>query len=359
MTKSANHHQRLNLLQVFRGLAAVMVVLAHCDLIFNQNFQKDFFGKIFNFGSSGVDFFFVLSGFLLLYIHQSDIGNRSKLKSFFLKRVTRIYPIYWVVLTLKLSASLFFGYDPDTSQRSILEIFKAYILFPQSQEILSSSFLGVSWTLSFEVFFYLIFALLIGLKPKLSFPIIFTWLLFALAHFVGIFDLPKSSLMLNFILNEYNLEFFLGCVAAYVVSKHKIPQEMSLLCLGTFFYTLGVINSYYKVVDISSVISFGIPSMLLVIGATSLEMRKYVHVNEVFIYIGNASYSIFLIHGFAINNITRFILKVAPDITQNSLILNLLGIIIAVIGVILGCGVYSYIEKPLISTLKPKKVVTT
>ena len=358
MAKSANNHQKLNLLQVFRGIAAVLVIFAHCDLIFNQNFQKDFLGKILNFGGSGVDFFFVLSGFIILYIHQSDIGNISKLKSFFIKRVTRIYPIYWVVLTLKLSASLFFAYDPDTSQRSILEIFKAFILFPQSREILSSSFLGVSWTLTYEVFFYIIFGLLIGLKPKLCFPIVSIWLLLTFTHFIGIFDLPKDSLMLNFIFNEHNLEFFLGCLAAYVVSKHKIPQEMTLICLGAFLYTLGAINYYYKVVDISPIISFGIPSMLLVIGSTSLEIRKHVHVNQILIYIGNASYSIYLMHGFFINNITKFVVKVAPDITQNILILNMLGLIIAFIALLFGCAVYSYIEKPLLTIFKPKLVTT-
>ncbi|MGI8501548.1 MAG: acyltransferase family protein [Hassallia sp.] len=356
--QKATKHQKLNLLQVFRGLAAVMVILAHCDLIFNQNFQKDFFGKIFNFGGSGVDFFFVLSGFIILYIHQSDIGDRSKLKSFFIKRFTRIYPIYWVVLTLKLSASLFFAYDPDTSQRNIIEIFKAYILFPQSREILSSSFLGVSWTLTFEIFFYIIFGLLIGLKPKLSFPIISIWLLLTFTHFLGIFDLSKDSLMLNFVLNEHNLEFFLGCIAAYIVSKYKIHQEMTLICLGAFLYTLGAINYYYKVVEISPVISFGIPSMLLVVGSTSLEMRRNVHVNEVLIYIGNASYSIYLMHGFFINNITKILLKVFPDISQNILILNTIGLIIGVIALLFGCAVYSYIEKPLLSIVKPKLVTT-
>jgi exopolysaccharide production protein ExoZ len=212
--------------------------------------------------------------------------------------------------------------------------------------------------LTFEILFYIIFGLLIGLKPKLSFPIVSIWLLLTFTHFIGIFNLPKDGLMVNFIFNEHNLEFFLGCAAAYIVSKHKIPQEMTLICLGAFLYTLGAINYYYKVVEISPVIAFGIPSMLLVVGSTSLEMRKHVHVNEVLIYIGNASYSIYLMHGFAINNITKFILKVAPGITQNNLILNILGIIIGGMGLIFGCAVYSYIEKPLISTLKPKLVTT-
>lgn len=357
MPKPATH-QKLNLLQVFRGLAAVMVILAHCDLIFNQNFQKDFCFKIFNFGGSGVDFFFVLSGFIILYIHQYDLGKKNKLKTFFIKRATRIYPIYWVVLTLKLSASFFFAYDSDTGERNLLEVFKALILFPQNREILSSSFLGVSWTLSYEVFFYIMFGLLIGLLPKYSFPLITAWLLGTFAHFIGIWQIPKESFMLQFLFNEHNLEFVLGCLAAYIVSKHKIKQGMILICVGAFLYTLGAINYYYKIPEISPVISFGIPSMLLVVGSTSLEMSKHINVNDFLIYIGNASYSIYLMHGFAINNITKIILKVAPDITQNTLILNMLGLIIAVIALLFGCAVYSYIEKPLLSTLKPKLATT-
>jgi len=357
MHNSSTSTKRLNLIQVYRGVAAVLVLLAHGDLIFNQNLNEDFLFKIFTFGGSGVDFFFVLSGFILFYVHKSDIGHRSKLKSFLFKRFLRIYPIYWVVLTLKLSAS-FFSYDLDANQRKFFEIIKAFLLFPQDREILSSSFLGVSWTLSFEIFFYLIFSLLIAFKPKFSLKIIIAWLLGTLAHFMEIFQIPEKSLLLNFIFDQHNLDFALGLIAAYFLSKYKIGYGMTFISIGAFLYTLSAINYYYAITKISPVIAFGIPSTLLVIGAVSLELSKKVHVSSLLIYIGNASYSIYLMHGFAINNITKIVFKIYPQITENLFILNVFGLIVAVIALMFGCAVYSFIEKPLVLAMKPKLATT-
>ncbi len=358
MQNSSTSTKRLNLIQVFRGVASVLVLLAHGDLIFNQNLNQDFLFKIFTFGGSGVDFFFVLSGFIIFYVHKSDIGHRSKLKSFLFKRFTRIYPIYWVILTLKMSASFFFSYDLDANQRNLLEIIKAFLLFPQDREILSSSFLGVSWTLSFEIFFYLLFSLLIAFKPKFSFPIIIAWLLGTFGHFIGIFKIPQESLLLQFIFNPSNLEFALGCLAAYLLSRYKIGYGMAFISIGAFLYTLSAIDYYYNLTELSHVITFGIPSTLLVIGAVSLEMSKKVNVPSLLIYIGNASYSIYLMHGFVINNLTKFVFKIYPDITENLFILNIFGLIVAVIALMFGCAVYSFIEKPLVLAMKPKLATT-
>ncbi|ARV57666.1 acyltransferase [Nostocales cyanobacterium HT-58-2] len=350
--------KRLNLIQVFRGLAAVLVVLAHTDLIFNQNLGQDFFFKIFNFGGSGVDFFFVLSGFIMFYIHQKDIGHQNKLGTFLFKRFTRVYPLYWVILTSKIFASFLFAYSPDTNNRGIGEFIKAFLLFPQDREILSSSFLGVSWTLSFEIFFYLLFGLLIWLKPKFSFPLITTWLIGVLLHFIGFIKLPQDNLLLKFIFSEYNLEFVLGCLAAYTLLNRKINYGIQFIYLGLFLYTLSAINYYYKIIQISSVISFGIACTLLVLGASSLELRKSLNVPNVLLFIGNASYSIYLAHGFFINHMTKILNKLQLDIFQNLVVLNVFGFIIAIIAIICGCIVYSYLEKPLLTFFKPKAVTT-
>jgi len=348
--------KRLNLLQVMRGFASILVLLAHCDLIYNQNYNQDFWFKIFNFGGSGVDFFFVLSGFLIFYLHKKDIGNRGKVLSFFRKRITRIYPIYWVVLTLKLSASWILSYDPDTSQRSFLEILKAFLLFPQDRTILSSSFLGVSWTLSFEVFFYIIFGILMAVSTRWSFVIIGAWILGTLANFTGLIDLSQSDLLIQFVFHEHNLEFVLGGLAAFTVSKYKSNsnQGMALLCVGIFLYTLYAINMNYKIVEISRIIGYGIPSLLMIVGSTYLETYKNIRVPGVLTYIGDASYSVYLMHGFAINNITKLILKFSPESTQNIFFINFTGIFIALIALAFGCLIYSCIEKPLIYIVKPK-----
>jgi exopolysaccharide production protein ExoZ len=349
--------KKLNLIQVLRGLAAVLVVLAHTDLIFNQNLNQNFFNKVFTFGGSGVDFFFVLSGFIMFYIHQHDIGHSNKVGTFFFKRFTRVYPLYWVILTSKISASLIFAYDTDR-QSNIGEYIKAFLLFPQDRNILSTTFLGVSWTLSFEIFFYLLFGLLIWLKPKLSFPIISAWLIGVLLNFFGIFQLTQNNLWMQMIFADYNLEFIFGCLAAYVLTKYQIKYGMPIICTGAFLYTLSAINYYYSIIKTSSVITFGIPSTLIVLGCVALEQKKNINVPNLLLYIGNASYSIYLAHGFFINNITKIILKLKPNIADNLLALNLSGIIIGIIAIFCGCLIYTYIEKPLFLIFKPKIATT-
>ncbi|MGH8000709.1 MAG: acyltransferase family protein [Brasilonema sp.] len=348
--------KRLNLIQVFRGLAAVLVVFAHTDLIYNQNFNQDFLFKITTFGGSGVDFFFVLSGFIMFYIHQKDIGHQNKLGIFLFKRFTRVYPLYWVILTSKIVASFLFSDSSNIKEISIGELIKAFLLFPQDRGILSSSFLGVSWTLSFEIFFYLMFGLLILLKPKFSFPIIIAWLSVVFFHFIGIIKFTEDNILIQFVFSEYNLEFVLGCLAAYTLLNREISNGRSFIYVGLFLYTLSAINYYYKMIEVSSVMTFGIACTLLVVGGASLELRKTINVPNFLLFLGNASYSIYLAHGFFINHLTKNLNKLPFNVFQNIVFSSVLGCIIAIIAIICGCILYLYVEKPLLIFFKPKAV---
>lgn len=356
MPENSHVKKRLYSLQLLRGLAAVLVVLAHCDLIFSQNYGTGFFFRYFTFGGSGVDFFFVLSGFIIIYVHRDEIGQSQKLFPFLFKRFTRIYPIYWVFLTLKMLASFLFSYDPESTSRNLREIVKAYTLFPQNREILSSSFLGVSWTLSHEIFFYLIFALLIGLSARIACSLISIWFLGVLVNFLGIIQIPQESIILNFIFSPYNIEFALGIMAAYVFLKYKTKSGMLLISIGAFLYTLSAINYYHKIFNISHVVTFGIPSVLLLLGFAYLEVTKNIQVPKLLVYLGDSSYSIYLAHGFAINNISKVVQKIYPNITENIFLLSITGIVTALLSIIFGCLVFSLIEKPLIFSFKTKKI---
>lgn len=356
MLNNLHHQKKFNLIQAFRGLAALLVLLCHANDIFNRELNQDFLFNIFGFGWAGVDFFFVLSGFIIFYIHKSDIGHPNRYKSFFFKRFIRVYPLYWIILSGKIAASLFLAYGGDIHQRSLGEIIKAFLLFPQESDILVTSFVGVSWTLSHEILFYLMFSLLIMLKAKLSIPIIIVWLIGTFLNFIGVIELFKESFLLNFLFNERNLEFVLGCLSAYLVFNYRIKYGIILTYLATFLFTLSAILSNYRLfTGVSPVIYFGIPCVLLIVGAVSLEISKSIKVPYIFIYIGNSSYSIYLMHGVIISNIVKIISKLKFDsVSQNPLILNVIGILIAVITIGCGCIVYSYIEKPLLSTLRLK-----
>jgi peptidoglycan/LPS O-acetylase OafA/YrhL len=347
------NHQKLYLLQVFRGIAALLVVMAHGELIFYENLNKEFLFNLFAFGGSGVDFFFVLSGFIITYIHAQDIGRAAQLKSFILKRFIRIYPIYWLILTSKLIASIIFGYS-NTNERSFLEIIQAFLLFPQDRVILSESFLGVSWTLSYELFFYLGFCFLIASKPKLYTPIISLWLLGVFLNFTHLLQLPVDNVLLQFLFSELHFEFILGCLAAYIVRNYQIKKLENLIYIGLVFYTLAAINTNYGFLPISDVIAYGISTTILVIGAFNLEKNHNLIIPPLLLLLGDASYSIYLIHGFVMSNITKITIKLnlLEIVTANEIRLSLFAIFNAVVAVAVGCIIYRLIEKSMLSSLR-------
>src|SRR5436190_1288571 len=113
---SSDHHTMATL-QAGRALAALLVVLYHNGLyIFalDKYWGADPSRGLFNFGHAGVEFFFVLSGFIIFYIHGKDLGVPSRFFSFIRKRFIRIYPIYWLVLAAIIPVYFLvpsFGFD--------------------------------------------------------------------------------------------------------------------------------------------------------------------------------------------------------------------------------------------------------
>src|SRR5271166_6887268 len=82
-------------LELCRGLAALLVACLHAGASIDKYYGYDI-GVVHNFGA-GVDFFFVLSGFVITYAHWRDIGRPERVKTYYIKRFLRIYPPYWIV----------------------------------------------------------------------------------------------------------------------------------------------------------------------------------------------------------------------------------------------------------------------
>ncbi|MBP9743591.1 MAG: acyltransferase [Burkholderiales bacterium] len=91
--------KKFNTLQSLRGIAALLVLLYHATWLSIVNNQYVYALNIFKQGQIGVDLFFVLSGFIIAYMHWSQINLKNGVVAkYWLKRFFRIYPLYWIII---------------------------------------------------------------------------------------------------------------------------------------------------------------------------------------------------------------------------------------------------------------------
>ena len=107
-----------------------------------------------HFGHAGVDFFFVLSGFIITFVHRTDIGKPKRLGHYLERRFTRVFPFYWLVLIFSLLATWLLHRAQFPAVREILA---NLLLLPQTED----KIVGGAWTLVYEIMFYFVFAIAI------------------------------------------------------------------------------------------------------------------------------------------------------------------------------------------------------
>ena len=163
--------------EVARGVAACLVVFYHAARHVAQDIGVLPFGRLSQFGHAGVDFFFVLSGFIICFVHAGDIGRPDRTGHYLTRRTTRIYPIYWVVLGVTLALLALGSRAVVPSPGKILADF---LLLP-----IGTPTLGIAWTLQYEMAFYAIFLVLI-LHRLAGLLLLAAWATFVLAKLAGL-----------------------------------------------------------------------------------------------------------------------------------------------------------------------------
>ncbi|WP_445242951.1 acyltransferase family protein [Microcoleus sp. N3A4] len=182
--KSSKLHKKINLLQVDRGIGALLVVLFHLNQMSIERLNKVSLFNLFEAGWSGVDYFFVLSGFIMVYVHRTAIGKPDQFKSFLIKRTLTIYPINWIITLAVLVFFLVIPGFANNKDLSISHIFVSLLLLPQNDKPI----LDFGWTLIYELFFYVLFSLAIWFKPKYFVPLLSTWLFVTILHYLKVVD---------------------------------------------------------------------------------------------------------------------------------------------------------------------------
>ena len=305
LTATTTAPSRLVGIEASRGVAALMVVLFHTTVLMNL---PKYFGVLplhglFLFGYSGVDFFFVLSGFIILHTHMSDIGKKGAIVNYTRKRFIRVLPIYWVTCTIVLAA-LAFAPSLRGSFPSTPYIFQSLLLIPQP----TMPLIIVAWTLTHELFFYILFGMLIfsPIAGGILMSIWFTGIVFC--NMLGF----KYNYVTDFIANLHNLEFFLGMGIALACRSCKVIKHSRLIAIiGTVgFISVGILDATALLTAPSLLlIAYALCSSLIIFGLVTHELNHSFSVSAVLRHIGNSSYAIYLIHFTALSFAMKIMVK--------------------------------------------------
>lgn len=286
--------KQLNTLQAGRALAALAVVLHHTYYVLSapRYFGASLAAAWLIPAKSGVQFFFVLSGFVIYLAHRNDIAQPTVIGSFLWKRFRRIYPPLWMALALVTAAFFLipgFGQPIDRSPATILAAFTAA---PCASEHL----LLVEWTLRHEVLFYLLFSLLL-LHRRLGCVVLGVW--FGLSATVPWLH-PNSAL--DFLFSANHVLFGLGILVCMVFQSTVFSSFLAWTSLlsGIVLFTLAwwqqghLANPYLN--PPVQILLFGLGAALIILGLICLERSGRISTARSLIFLGEASYAIYLVH---------------------------------------------------------------
>jgi exopolysaccharide production protein ExoZ len=330
-------------LQAGRAVAAILVVLFHDSVIFGlpKYWGAKPFGRIFDFGNSGVMFFFVLSGFIILHAHYQDL-DRGKVGEYVYKRFRRIYPTYWVVLSLVLPVYFMvrsFGEGFETQPEVILSSF-LLIHFETLNPVIA-----VSWTLFHEVLFYALFAVVIW-RAQLGFSILGLWLALSAVSMVT----DRGSVVTRFYVSNLHLLFGFGMIAAWWLRRSAVVLPITAAFLGvTLFLWAGMDQVYLNQMnDNQRMLVYGLGATVAMMGLVELERGSGLRLPKWLLLLGDASYSIYLVHFFVLSLLAKLVWatgaeNVVPPIAAYTLL--------ACLAIIFGLFFHLWIERPLLTLL--------
>ncbi|TKB43198.1 acyltransferase family protein [Thalassotalea mangrovi] len=303
---------KLDSLQVLRALAAFAVVFSHIPMI--------------DRGEFGVDIFFVVSGFIICYITERDSSH------FIVKRIFRVLPLYYVGTLGIFFIGTYFPALVSSEPGQVTELIKSLLFIPYHNaggEV--APVLKLGWTLNYEMFFYVVFALSLQLS-KVHASAICAGILALLISAGQLFD--ANNLFYQFYTDTILLEFIYG-MAIYTLWKNTnhidVNKSLEYLALGLaltlvclmFFIDRGGIRF----------LSFGVPAVavvsLMLWGVRSIKFPFWL------VLLGDASYSLYLFHPYLVLGVDRLIFN------MHSLTI---GSALVAAAVVVACGVLSIIS---------------
>ncbi|MBJ8823640.1 acyltransferase family protein [Citrobacter europaeus] len=306
-------NKRIESLQALRGLAAILVMLFHYRFYLRSQVENGttIWDALFGWGIIGVDIFFIISGFIMVYTTQNYTQSLFSTKRFLINRAIRIFPMYYVglLITFLLSGAMSTFHYPEKVQNLLSALtFTVYKTDITPHYIDDGGMYNIRWTLNYEVYFYIAFSVCLLVKHRLLALIGFSAFMICLIPSIAGFQpttsiqgYPFHSPTLGLLTNPVFLEFIIGAIVGYlylklknITSSTKIQAIASFISLTLFMYVIyGIYNESLRAFNTESAIILGV--FILFITLADPLLKKYIP--HILTYLGDISFSLYLLHG--------------------------------------------------------------
>jgi exopolysaccharide production protein ExoZ len=323
-------------LQVLRVMAALLVLITHSGFYASERLDTSF--KYWGTGAAGVDLFFVISGFVMVYTSVHLIGDRKGWLVFSQRRVIRIVPMYWLATTVKLVTMVLAGEFVLHARFSLVHTVMSYLFLP-TRNIDGNlvPLLGVGWTLNFEMFFYLLFAMALFLRVSVFRFVGPNLFLLAAVSFFRQNNWPSVA----FSLSPIVLDFFLGMLITRACLRGKyLSREAAVLSVFAGLLLLLVFPVTIWHTSLS-----GVAAAMIIVGVVRLE-AWFTWIPKWLIYLADASYVIYLFHPMVAPAAPVVLSKLNMPYPLLSVALSICFALLA------GCFIHELAEKPVTLWLK-------
>lgn len=333
--------QKIVNIQVLRAGAAIAVVLSHLYLLdlSTASASVPAFPQAFIYGFSGVDLFFVISGFVMALVSRGRFGSPSRAGAFLFSRAARIYPPYWLYTLAAIAGMAVMGGLADKLDQ--VTLWRSLVLWPD----LAGPLLPVGWTLVHEMYFYLVFALIMLAPQRALAPLLALWGAATVAGALA--GLRGTGDVASIVFSPLTLEFIAGAYVGLLVASGRRRLGWAALAVGVAAMVPACLLLGAPEPDSFSnhwarAAAFTPPCVLMVYGAACVEVDSRARAPGALVALGDWSYSLYLLHVLVIVGVY----SLWADRMAGWLDNWLLGAICMAGSILTACLSFRYFERP-------------